>query len=207
MGRKTSIFNDYNTKENILSNHCGVILKLLYEENPKSFEKVVSNLISQDFMISPSFNQQMKNMYSVPDIVIEQKSFTIFFETKIFGRFCTDQIKGYLQGFKEDTAYNILFLLSNFEMNNIDEDFENQIKYAYDKFNIILSHISFERLLGVLESVETSDNYKKYLFEFRDFLERNNYLQTRKHKLSIVSENNTEYLCKLSERFNNILLE
>ena len=82
MGKEISLFNDYHTKENILSNHCGVILKLLYEENPKSFEEVISTLTSQDFIINPSFEQQVRKASSIPDIVIEQKSFSIYFENK-----------------------------------------------------------------------------------------------------------------------------
>ena len=60
MGQEIGLFNDYHTKENILSNHCGVILKILYEENPKSFEEAIATLTSQDFIIIPSFKQQIK---------------------------------------------------------------------------------------------------------------------------------------------------
>jgi len=187
MGQDISLFNDYHTKENILSNHCGVILKLLYEENPRSFEEVISTLNSQDFMISPSFKQQIKREESIPDIVIEQKSFSIFFETKTFDWFYDNQIERHLKGFKKDTTYNILFLLANFEIDNPEDKFEQQIKEAQDKFKITLCPISFEKLLGVLETVNSTDSYKKYLEEFRDFLERNNYLPTWKYMLDIVN--------------------
>ncbi len=187
MGQDISLFNDYHTKENILSNHCGVILKLLYEENPRSFEEVISTLTSQDFMISPSFNQQIKKKESTPDIVIEQKSFSIFFETKTFDWFYDNQIERHLKGFKKDTTYNILFLLTNFEIDNPEDKFEQQIIESQSKFGITLCPISFEKLVGVLETVETTDSYKKYLEEFRGFLERNNYLPTWRYMLDIVN--------------------
>ena len=203
MGQEISLFNDYHTKENILSNHCGVILKLLYEENPRSFEEVISTLTFQDFMISPSFKQQIKKKESTPDIVIEQKSFSLYFETKRFDWFYDNQIDRHLKGFKKDTTYNILFLLSNFETDSPEEKFEKQIKDAKNRFDITLSPISFEQLLGVLETVESSDNYKKYLVEFRDFLERNPYLPTWKYMLDIVNcastiaevHNHNVYMC------------
>jgi hypothetical protein len=203
MGQDISLFNDYHTKENILSNHCGVILKLLYEENPRSFEEVISTLTSQDFMISPSFKQQIKKKESFPDIVIEQKSFSIFFETKKFDWFHDNQIERHLKGFKKDTNFNILFLLTNFEGDNPEDKFETQIKQAQDKFNITLCPISFEKLLGVLEVVEATDSFKKYLEEFRGFLERNNYLPTWKYMLDIVNcastihevHNHNVYIC------------
>lgn len=187
MGQDISLFNDYHTKENILSNHCGVILKLLYEENPRSFEEVISTLTSQDFMISPSFKQQIKKKDSIPDIVIEQKSFAIFFETKKFDWFHDNQIERHLKGFKRDTNFNILFLLTNFEGDNPEDKFETQIKEALDKFNITLCPVSFEKLLGVLEVVVATESFKNYLEEFRGFLERNNYLPAWKYMLDIVN--------------------
>lgn len=191
MGKEISLFNDYHTKENILSNHCGVILKLLYEENPKSFEEAISTLTSQDFLINPSFKQQVRKNKSVPDIIIEQNSFSIFFETKTFDWFYDNQIDRHLEGFKKETTYNILFLIANFETDAPEEKFASQIKTARDKHNITLSPISFEQLVGVLENIESSEDYKKYLIEFRDFLERNNYLPTWKYLLDVVNCSST----------------
>ena len=191
MGQEISLFNDYHSKENILSNHCGVILKMLYEENPKSFEEAIATLTSQDFMISPSFKQQIKKQDSVPDIVIEQKSFSIFFETKRFDWFYNDQIERHLNGFKKDNNYNILFLITNFDTDIPEEKFATQIKQAKETFDITLSPISFEQLVGVLENIDSSADFKIYLSEFRDFLERNNYLPTWKYLLDVVNCSNT----------------
>lgn len=187
MAREIGLFNDYHTKENILSNHCGVILKMLYEENPKSFEEVISILTSKDFVISPSFKQQIKKKESVPDIIIEQNSFSIYFETKITDWFHRDQIERHLNGFEKETDNNILFLLSNFETDIPDDKFIEYIKYAKEEHNVTLSLISFEQLIGVIENVDFSDIFEKYLIEFRDFLERNNYLPTWKYMLDIVN--------------------
>ena len=167
MGKEISLFNDYHTKENILSNHCGVILKLLYEENPKSFEEVISILTSQDFVINPSFQQQVKKSSSIPDIVIEQKSFSIYFETKTFDWFYNDQIDRHLSGFKKGNDYNILFLLANFEIDDLEERFKTQIVKAKKEYDIT------------------------FLIEFRDFLERNDYLPTWKYLLDVVNCSST----------------
>ena len=191
MGKEISLFNDYHTKENILSNHCGVILKLLYEENPKSFEEVMSILTSQDFVINPSFQQQVKKSSSIPDIVIEQKSFSIYFETKTFDWFYNDQIDRHLSGFKKGNDYNILFLLANFEIDDLEERFKTQIVKAKKEYDITLSPISFEQLIGVLETVESSEEFQTFLIEFRDFLERNDYLPTWKYLLDVVNCSST----------------
>ena len=101
MSKEISLFSDYHTKENSLTNHCGLILKLLYEENPKSFEEAISSLTSTDFIINPTFEQQVRKGTSIPDLVIEQKSFSIFFETKLTDWFHNDQINRHIEGFKK----------------------------------------------------------------------------------------------------------
>lgn len=203
MSREISLFNDYSQKENILSNHCGVILKLLYELDPKGFEEVVSNLAECDFQISPSFSQQKKQSNSTPDITIEQKSFSIFFETKRFDWFYDKQIKNHLAGFKTKNDYNILFLLSKFENEGYKDEYESKIKQAKDEFDIILSPISFEELLLTLEGIETDEEFDRYLEEFREFLDRNGYLPSWKYFLNIVNcastihevHNHNVYMC------------
>jgi len=191
MSRAISLFNDYHTKENILSNHCGVILKLLYEENPKSFEEVIATLTANNFEITPTFNQQIKKQSSVPDIVIEQQSFSIYFETKTFDWFYDDQIDRHLSGFNKSNHHNILFLISNFETDTPEEKFKVQIKKAIENHGIILCPITFEQLVGVIENINSSDYFKTYLNEFRDFLERNNYLPTWRYLLDVVNCSST----------------
>ncbi len=164
-----------------------MIIKLLYEENPKSFEEAISILTSQDFLISPSFKQQIKKQESIPDIVIEQKSFSIYFETKLFDWFYAGQIERHLKSFKKENDYNILFLLTNFDIDNPEEKFARHIRTARESFDITLSPISFEQYVGVLENVESTEDFKMYLNEFRDFLERNNYLPTWKYLLDVVN--------------------
>ena len=189
MGKPISLFNNYHTGENIVSNYCGLILKLLYEDNPNSFEEVIATLTSEDFQIRPSFKQQEKRGNSIPDIVIEQQSFSIFFETKKFDWYHDTQIDKHLEGLYKDqtSTHKILFLLSNFEGDNPEEKFQEQIKQAKNKFEITLCPISFEKLLGVLETIETSGYLKAYIAELRDFLEESNLLPTWSNLLDVVN--------------------
>ncbi len=186
MSKEISLFSDYHTKENSLTNHCGLILKLLYEENPASFEAAISSLTSTNFIINPIFEQQVRKETSVPDLVIEQKSFSIFFETKRTDWFYSDQINRHLEGFKKNVDYNILFLLSNFEIDNPEEKYQKQIEIAKE-LEIILVPISFEDFIETLESVDSSEVYKKFLREFRAYLDRNNYFPSWKYLLEVVN--------------------
>lgn len=186
MSKEISLFSDYHTKENSLTNHCGLILKLLYEENPTSFEEAISSLTSTNFIINPTFEQQVRKETSVPDLVIEQKSFSIFFETKRTDWFYSDQINRHLEGFKKNVDYNILFLLSNFEIDNPEEKYQQQIQIA-KSLDIILVPISFEEFVETLESVDSSDVFKKFLVEFRAYLDRNGYFPSWRYLLEVVN--------------------
>ncbi|KAA6302622.1 MAG: hypothetical protein EZS26_001129 [Candidatus Ordinivivax streblomastigis] len=190
MGREISLFSDYHTAENSLTNYCGLILKLLYEENPESFQEVISALSSStDFNIQPTFEQQVKKGESILDLLIEQKSFSIRFETKITDWFYEDQIHRHLAGFDSNPSCKILFLLSNFEGKDPNEKYESLIKEAKEKYDVILAAITFEDFINTLKSdnIRSSDTFKRFLSEFEYYLEHKNYFPSWKYKLDVVN--------------------
>jgi len=187
---KISLFTDYHQTENTLTNHCGLILKLLYEENPKSFEEVVTNLINTDkpFEVRPTFEQQRKLSKSVTDLIIKQPSFSILIETKRFDWFHKGQIDRHIEGFDNKTDYKILFLLSNFEEDNFEDKFAEQIEEAKKtEINVILQPLSFEKLVYELEKSEHSENFGKFLAEFKDYLDKKGMFPKWKYLLDVVN--------------------
>jgi hypothetical protein len=185
---KISLFTDYHQTENTLTNHCGLILKLLYEENPKSFEEVITNLINTDkpFEVRPTFEQQRKLKKSVTDLIIRQPSFSILIETKRFDWFHKGQIDRHIEGFDVKTNYKILFLLSNFEEDNIEDKFAEQIEEA-KKVDVILQPLTFEKLVDELEKSEHSDNFSRFLSEFKEYLDKKGYFPTWRYLLDVVN--------------------
>lgn len=70
MGRSISFFNPYSQGENQVTNYCGLMLKMLYKENPEAFEKTINDLISdsrESFSCLPDFSQQVKKQNSIPE--------------------------------------------------------------------------------------------------------------------------------------------
>ena len=132
MGRPISIFTNYHQKENALSNYCGLMMKLLYEDSPRLFQELLATLVrtQTNIIVGPTFSQQKKETLSIPDLAIHQRSFSIFFETKITDWFYNDQINRHIKGFAESSQDKILFLLSNFEQNNLEVYFSSQIEEA-----------------------------------------------------------------------------
>lgn len=188
MGREISLFADYHQKENSLTNYCGLLMKMLYEDSPKKFEELLATLLKTDtnIIVGPTFTQQTKTVKSIPDLAITQKSFSVFFETKTTDWFYEGQINRHIEGFNQKTDDKILFLLSNFENDNLEEQFDKQIKEA-KKHEIILQPITFEDFVGSLEQVCNSEYLRSLLDEFKLYLDRNNYLPKWKYLLDVVS--------------------
>lgn len=188
MGREISIFADYHQKENSLTNYCGLLMKLLYEDSPRRFEELLSTLIATDtnIIVGPTFTQQTKKNKSIPDLAITQKSFSIFFETKLTDWFYEDQIDRHIEGFNQSSDTKILFLLSNFDNDDLDEQFKQEINKAKDR-NIILQPLTFEDFVGSLEKVCNSDYLGSLLEEFKIYLDRNGRLPKWKYLLDVVS--------------------
>src|SRR5690554_493267 len=117
MGREISLFADYHQKENSLTNYCGLLMKMLYEDSPKKFEELLATLLKTDtnIIVGPTFTQQTKTVKSIPDLAITQKSFSVFFETKTTDWFYEDQINRHIAGFNQTADDKILFLLSNLD--------------------------------------------------------------------------------------------
>lgn len=188
MGREISLFADYHQKENSLTNYCGLLMKILYEDSPKKFEELLATLLKTDtnIVVGPIFTQQTKAKKSIPDLAITQKSFSIFFETKTSDWFYEDQIIRHIEGFNKMEDNKILFLLSNFENDNLEEQFKEQIiKAKEDK--ILLQPITFEDFVGSLEQICNSEYLRSLLDDFKLYLDRNNYLPKWKYLLDVVN--------------------
>lgn len=188
MSREISLFADYHQRENSVTNYCGLMMKLIYEETPKRFEELLATLIQSDIDIpvGPIFSQQTKKQKSVPDLAITQRSFSIFFENKLTDWFYSDQIERHIEGFNDSTETKILFLLSNFETSELEERFKAQIEDA-KKNGIVLQPISYEDFIGALENVASTEYLGNILEEFKIYLDRNDLLPKWKYLLDVVN--------------------
>ena len=84
LGRTISLFADFKHGENRITNYCGLMFKMLYQESPLAFEAVVNSLVGEEgrVRVGPLFEQQVKTACGVPDMVIRQESFQLLFEVK-----------------------------------------------------------------------------------------------------------------------------
>jgi hypothetical protein len=188
MGRDISLFSDYRQKENLLTNHCGLMFRLIYRESPKQFEELVVALLPEEVQLSvgPSFSQQEKSVKSVPDLMIRQEAFSLYFETKIDDWFYDDQLSRHIEGLTKTDGVKVLFCLCNFENDNPDAKFEALISEA-KKQSIVVQFVSFEDLLDQVRQLRLSNTLAETVDEFELFLDRNDLLPRWRYLLDVVN--------------------
>jgi hypothetical protein len=188
MSREISLFTDYHQGENIISNYCGLMMKLIYEESPKNFEDFITTIIGskEGLSIGPSFSQQVRKKESIPDLVISQKSFTVFVETKLTNWHYSGQIVRHLKSFNSNTDIKILILLADEYTQKLQVQFQNEISKATED-GIIIKAITCEELTGTMKPVCNSENLKKFLAEFELFLDNKKLMPKWKYLLDVVN--------------------
>lgn len=188
MGRDITFFADYHSQENSVTNFCGLILKMLYEDSPSAFEEVLASLIESDIdiQVGPRFNQQSRQVSSIPDLAISQKAFSLFFETKLTDWFYSDQIQRHISGFSKTPSLNVLFLLSTFESDELDDRFADQITIA-KTHGVILQPLTFEDFADALQKVKASNHFQPFLEDFLRYLDANELLPKWKYLLDVVN--------------------
>lgn len=187
MGQPISYFNNYHTKENIITNYCGLMLKMIYDDNIGYFEEIVNSMIAPknvSIQMGPQFLQQVKKNKSIPDLCISQQSFNIFFETKISDWFHSDQLNNHISGFDKASSTNILILLCD-EYKNISI-IDEVVKKAATK-NIYVAPITYEDFIALIEIYCKSEFLSKQFEEFYYFLDKQKLLQTWKNRLDVVN--------------------
>ncbi len=191
MGRDISLFANYHGKENTVTNYCGLMLKLVYNESPKLFDKLLEILFSGDMTSVPSvlprFVQQEKHVDNIPDLTISLPCFQIQVETKLFDWYTKEQLDKYVSSFNPCASTKVLVLLSDFEDKNTNikrNTFKNDMK---NKHGIWVVEVTFQDLLDALEQVCASELLHDYLEEFRDYLDRSKLLPSWQYTLDVVN--------------------
>jgi len=127
-------FPRYSQKENMVTNNTMLLFKRLYNNSPDKFNRFLNSILEDsgiELDISIKFGQQERGQYSVPDAFIQQDSFKILIETKLYSQQNIGQIKGHFNEFKDEP--NQIFLWINKE--SIATKYKNQIIDEVKKFN------------------------------------------------------------------------
>lgn len=190
MGKPISLFSGYSQKENRVTNYCLLLLKMLYEENPKFLADVLAGVVGESLSgdVGISFRQQERKGSSIPDGLIVQQPLTIFLETKNFDWFYDDQLERHLTALNDAPGKKVLIALGNFEAleKKRFEKIESICEHQY-KGSIVFRAATFEDLVGALKLDGLSKNISDAVSDFRDYLNEENLLPAWRDWLDVVN--------------------
>lgn len=189
-GRDITLFTGYSQKENRTTNYCLLLLRMLYEENPKFLDEALDAFTGgrTGGQIGVQFRQQVRRTSSIPDGVILQPPFTLYLETKNFDWFYDDQIERHLQALSEEPGLKVLIALANFEALS-DSRFSRiqQLCDARYRGQIVFSPGTFEGFLAAVKRPGLSKNLSDAVDDFERYLDEENLLPRWKQQMDVCN--------------------
>ncbi len=192
MGRTISLFSGYSQKENRTTNYCLLVLKMIYEENPKFLAEILSGLVGYDMseFVGVRFRQQERKPGTVPDGLISQRSFTVYIETKNFDWFYNQQLENHLEALSGETqGLKVLLALGNFD-GDISQRFDLIKRLCKKKYRgqIFFSAVSFEDYINVIEDLLVlPKNVSDIVRDLRVYLDEEGLLPSWRNSLDVVN--------------------
>lgn len=201
MSRNIRLFPTYSKKENQTTNHCLLILKMLYEENPKFLSEALSGLLGENFSgaVGVQFTQQKRGKTSIPDGEITQEPFSILIETKLGSDFDEIQLREHLKTLKDKQGQRVLLALGNFEHDIPSHPAFPTIEKEAKEYNVYFAAISFEHFFQAIQPGQLpylSKHLVDAVSDLGEYFDENNLLPSWKYRLDVIN-------CKMS--FNNVL--
>lgn len=198
MSKNIRLFSNYIQRENQTTNYCLLILKLLYEENPKFLSEVLSTLLDENLSgaVGVKFSQQNRGKKSVPDGIISQEAFSIVIETKRDNRFNLEQLSRHLEPMKEQVGIKVLMALGNFEWEEPNPGAFQDINRLAEEMGVIFAPVSFEQFLQALKLSYLPKNLVDAIADLEEYMNEENLLPSWKYHLDVVN-------CRIS--FDDVL--
>jgi hypothetical protein len=164
-------FPRYSQKENMVTNNTMLLFKRLSNNSNEKFNRFLNSILENygiNLDMTVKFGQQEKGNGSVPDAYIQQESFKILIETKLYGQENVSQIKKHFSGFKDEK--NQIFLWLNNEP--IKDEYKIKIVEALNEFNafrinnLSFASVTFNKLCEIF-----NDTLTDYDFEMKEMIQ------------------------------------
>jgi hypothetical protein len=191
MGKSISLFSGYAQKENRTTNYCLLVLKLLYEQNPRFLAEALGALLGEDIadQVGVVFRQQEKRKVSIPDGLIVQKPICIYLETKNFDWFYDEQLENHLSSLEQDTVgLKVLLALGPFESGD-GSRFARIQGLCKEKYRneIIFAAVTFEDLISALQLPHLPKALVDAVSELRAYFDEEGLLPSWSQWLDVVN--------------------
>lgn len=176
MGKEISLFSGYDQPENRTTNYCLLMLRMLYQENPKLLAEALETLLpgQADLQVGVQFRQQVLKGNAMPDGIIAQPAFSVYVETKHSDWHYDKQLKRHLEALdREPVGTKVLVALAKFDgdittrFTEIETlcatQYEGKIKFVAASFEHFLAAIRAASL--TLSLTALADDFEQYLNE------------------------------------------
>lgn len=168
---KIHYFQRYHSKENVATANTLLMLSRFYNFNADKFYTMLNELIlHEDTVPEISFDLQVQSEGSVPDAIIQQKSFKIVVETKLYNQFREEQLKAHLNAMKEGDIKVLLTL----DPRPMEQSLKDKIDAICLQSGAKHVNLTFESLIDSLQKNiddrETElravlDDFREYCYE------------------------------------------
>jgi len=189
MSRNIRLFPTYSQKENQTTNHCLLILKMLYEENPKFLSEALGLLFGEIFSgtVGVKFIQQRRAKDSVPDGEIFQDSFSVFIETKLGSDFGKEQLLSHLNTLKNRQGERILIALGNFEQDPANHPVLQAVETEAKNAGVAFVSVDFEQFFQAIQLPYLPKNLIDAVSDLGEYFDENGLLPSWKYRLDVVN--------------------
>lgn len=188
MSKELKLFSSYHGVENNITNHVGVVLRMVYRESPLEFEKLLFAICKGDvpLRVGPSFHQQFRGKRGIPDLVIEQTSFRVCFETKTrSGSFHQEQLLRHLKDL-QNSSHDVRLLVGLSDVAVSPGRFPRAEKAA-KKGRVKLAFLGFDELIESLRGIRISETLREFVEELEEYLIGEGVFPAWKTTLAVVN--------------------
>jgi hypothetical protein len=155
----------------MVTNNTMLLFKRLSNNSNEKFDRFLNSILENSGVnldTTVKFGQQEKGNGSVPDAYIQQETFKILIETKLYGQENVNQIKNHFSEFKDEK--NQIFLWINNEP--IKDAYRSEIVDELNKFNALrINSISFATVTFKEICEIFNDTLTDYDFEMKDMIQ------------------------------------
>lgn len=161
-------FQRYSTPENTYTNNTLLLIGRIYEYSPIQAGKLLNQLVGDKFddelNIGLLISQQNRTSNSIPDGLIQQRSFKIIIETKKDSSVDEGQLIKHLSSFGNERLSILLLITKNELSKNEKKSITTKVKKENPK--IIFNSITFEEICDIIKS-----QFQEYEYEIINLVE------------------------------------
>jgi len=185
-----SYFQRYAQRENHVTNNTLLVMRHLYQSGPGKLEQVLHDLLDDDkITLGPTFRQQIKEERSVPDALIGQEAFRLYFETKLSQALDLNQLMRHIDSIAAKSvvgeAQTILIGLSTSEMRA--NDAETVAAYGR-RVGVVFRSVSFGNVARAVSDAcaDYEPALKAVVLDYIDFLESERLLYASEDRMLVA---------------------